>query len=87
VVRSVLLVLILLSCWIMVSEVPMFALKFKHYGWRGNGIRYSFVLLSAAVVVVSALLNAISLAPAVIVVLYVLASLLTQHKSTEENEA
>jgi len=39
------------------------------------------------VVVVSALLNAVSLAPAVIVVLYVLASLLTQHKSTEENEA
>ena len=87
VVRSVLLLLILLSCWIMVSEVPMFALKFKHYGWHGNGIRYSFVLLSAAVVVVSALLNAVSLAPAVIVVLYVLASLLTQHKSTEENEA
>lgn len=87
VVRSVVLLLILLSCWIMVSEVPMFALKFKHYGWHGNGIRYSFVLLSAAVVVASALLNAISLAPAVIVVLYVLASLLTQHKSTEENEA
>ena len=65
----------------------MFALKFKHYGWHGNDIRYSFVLLSSAVVVVSALLNAVSLAPAVIVVLYVLASLLTQHKSTEENEA
>ena len=87
VVRSVLLLLIFISCWIMVSEVPMFALKFKHYGWRDNGIRYSFVLLSAAVVVVSALLNAVSLAPAVIVLLYVLASLLTQHKSTEENEA
>ena len=71
----------------MVSEVPMFALKFKHYGWHSNDIRYSFVLLSAAVVVVSALFNAVSLAPAVIVLLYVLASLLTQHKSTEENEA
>ena len=85
--RITMFLLIIWSCQIMVSEVPMFALKFKSYGWRGNGIRYSFVLLSAAVVVVSALLNAVSLAPAVIVLLYVLASLLTQHKSKEKNEA
>lgn len=39
--------LCLFSCWILVSEVPMFALKFKHFGLRGNGLRYGFILLSA----------------------------------------
>ena len=41
---AVVLVLIALSCWIMVSEVPMFALKFKQWGWRGNEVRYVFLL-------------------------------------------
>jgi len=36
-----------LSCWLLVSEIPMFALKFKSYGWAGNRLRYSFVALSA----------------------------------------
>ncbi len=43
---------ILLSCWILVAEVPMFALKFKNFGWQGNALRYSFVLLSAALLLV-----------------------------------
>jgi len=34
----------LLSSWLLVSEVPMFALKFKHWGWKGNEIKYVFVL-------------------------------------------
>jgi CDP-diacylglycerol--serine O-phosphatidyltransferase len=34
----------LVSCWLLVSEVPMFALKFKHWGWQGNEIRYVFLL-------------------------------------------
>ncbi len=34
--------LMLLSCWMLVSEIPMFALKFKHWGWRGNEVKYVF---------------------------------------------
>lgn len=30
----------LLSSWLLVAEIPMFALKFKHYGVRGNELRY-----------------------------------------------
>ena len=40
----VLLALVLLSCYLLVSEIPMFALKFKHWGWKGNEIKYIFVL-------------------------------------------
>ncbi len=34
----------LVSCWLLVSEVPMFALKFKTWGWKGNEIKYIFLL-------------------------------------------
>lgn len=37
---------IVLSCWMLVCEIPMFALKFKTYGIKGNELRYSFILLS-----------------------------------------
>ncbi|MFC2456881.1 MAG: CDP-diacylglycerol--serine O-phosphatidyltransferase [Prevotella intermedia] len=35
---------ILISSWLMVSEIPMFALKFKEWGWKGNQIKYIFLL-------------------------------------------
>ena len=34
------------SSWLMVSEIPMFALKFKQWGWKGNEVRYGFILFS-----------------------------------------
>lgn len=39
----VLLLLICLSSWLLVCELPMFALKFKHWGLKGNEIKYSFM--------------------------------------------
>lgn len=38
------LALVLLSSYLMVAEIPMFALKFKHWGWRGNELKYTFLL-------------------------------------------
>lgn len=35
---------ILVSSWLLVAEVPMFALKFKQWGWKGNEIKYIFLL-------------------------------------------
>ena len=32
------------SCYLLVSEIPMFALKFKTWGWQGNEIKYIFLL-------------------------------------------
>ena len=34
----------LVSCWLLVSEIPMFALKFKTWGWKGNEIKYIFLV-------------------------------------------
>ena len=38
------LALLAVSCYLLVSEIPMFALKFKTWGWRGNEVKYIFVL-------------------------------------------
>jgi len=35
---------VFISCWLLVCEIPMFALKFKTWGWRGNEIKYIFIV-------------------------------------------
>ena len=32
------------SCYLLIAEIPMFALKFKHWGWKDNEIKYVFLL-------------------------------------------
>lgn len=40
----IVLVLIPISSYLLVSEIPMFALKFKTWGWKGNEVKYIFLL-------------------------------------------
>lgn len=35
--------MVLVSSYIQVAELPMFALKFKHWGWKDNEIKYIFI--------------------------------------------
>ena len=35
---------VFISCWLLISEIPMFALKFKTWGWKGNQVKYIFIL-------------------------------------------
>lgn len=35
---------ILVSSYLLISEIPMFALKFKTWGWKGNEVKYIFLL-------------------------------------------
>jgi CDP-diacylglycerol---serine O-phosphatidyltransferase len=58
---------------LMVSEIPMFAFKFKSFGWKGNEIIYLFIILSV-VLLATLKFAAISL----IVILYVLVSIIKQ---------
>ena len=37
---------------LMVSDIPLLALKFKGFGWKGNGIRYSFLIISAILLII-----------------------------------
>lgn len=40
----VVLLMICVSCWLLIAEVPMFALKFKQWGWKGNEVKYIFLI-------------------------------------------
>lgn len=62
---------ILLLCYLLVAELPLFALKFKHFKWDGNEVRFIFLGLSL-VLLVSLQVLAIPF----IIVLYVLMSLI-----------
>ena len=43
-VEWIVLAMIFVSSYLLVSEIPMFALKFKTWGWKGNEIKYIFLL-------------------------------------------
>jgi CDP-diacylglycerol--serine O-phosphatidyltransferase len=47
----VVLVLIVLSCWMLVAEIPLFALKFKQWGWKGNETKYIFLITCIPLIV------------------------------------
>ena len=40
----IVLLMICVSCWLLIAEVPMFALKFKQWGWKGNEVKYIFLI-------------------------------------------
>ena len=66
---------IFISCWLLIAEIPMFALKFKTLGWKGNEVKYIFLLTSIVMLIflgVSGL--------AAVIAWYILLSVLTQRK-------
>ncbi len=40
--------LITVFCFLMVSEIPMFSLKFKNLNWQDNQLRFIFLILAVA---------------------------------------
>lgn len=63
---------------LLVSPIRFFAFKFKSFGWKGNEIRFTFLILSVLLVIG---LN--FLAVPLIVILYILLSLLDSVSSRE----
>ena len=59
---------------LLVSEIPMFSLKFKHFKWKGNEIRFIFLALSLLMLTTLQFLGI-----PLIIILYVLLSLLTNY--------
>lgn len=53
-----LLAMAVVSSWLLVAEIPMFALKFRHWRLRGNGRRYALIALAAVLLVAVGFLQA-----------------------------
>lgn len=43
--------LTLIMSYLLVAELPLFALKFKNFGWADNKIRYSFLIISVLLLI------------------------------------
>lgn len=78
---------VVVSCWLLVAEIPMFALKFKQWSFKGNEIKYCFVIFSAAILIASLVaglvLDKTNICWAgfcIIIVAYVLVSIATRKK-------
>ena len=37
---------------LMVSDIPLLAMKFKSFGWKENGVRYSFLIISLILLII-----------------------------------
>ena len=74
----ILLLMMFVSCYLLVSEIPMFALKFKHWGWKGNEVKYLFVLSC-----IPLLFFLRSSGIAVIIAWYIILSVATTKRTTE----
>lgn len=70
--------LMLLSCWLLVAELPFFSLKFKSLCWADNKVRYIFLIGAILLIVLAALLGHIWAAGAVVIIWYVVANLAAQ---------
>ena len=69
--------LIPLSCYLLVAEIPLFALKFKQWGWKGNEVKYVFVATSALILLVLGIIGI-----AAVIAWYVLLSVVTQRRES-----
>jgi len=64
----------------LISEIPMFSLKFKNYKWAGNQIRFSF-LISCVLLILFLLVWSIPL----IVLLYITLSFIDNNLNKKQN--
>ena len=69
---------VLLSCWLLVAEIPMFALKFKTFSFRPNLLRYSFIIFSAIMLLLLGIGGF-----SVIIVCYIILSLIDNCRKTK----
>lgn len=71
-----LIILVLLTSWLLVAEIPMFSLKFKNLSWHDNKVQFIFLLGCIPLVLFLQLAGL-----AAVIIWYALLSLLTQRKS------
>lgn len=69
---------ILASSWLLVSEIPMFALKFKHWGVKGNEVKYLFLVTCVPLVAIFGITSF-----AIIVAWYVVLSMIVKQQTSK----
>lgn len=85
-IAIILVVISFVTNILMVSELPMFSLKFnfKDMTWKSNSTQYVFLLFSAAIVAVCIVTHAIWLSLSFIILWYILLSLIIRKRHNAE---
>lgn len=65
--------------YMLIAELPLFALKFKSFGWAGNKIRYSFLIISVILLILFQFI-----AIPFIIFLYIILSVINNMTSKEK---
>lgn len=76
-----LLTLILLMSTLLISEIPLFALKFKHFKWKENEVRWTFLITC---LIICLLLRFWSIP--IVVILYFILSIVDNLLNKQPNE-
>ena len=70
---------VFISSWLLVSEIPMFALKFKHWSFKGNEVKYLFLITCCPLVVIFGISSF-----AIIIAWYVILSAIVKQSPTQQ---
>lgn len=68
--------LILISCWMLVSEIPLISLKFHDFSWKSNQTRYLFLLTA----LISILLLKFACVPLIAILYFIFSYIHTNHE-------
>lgn len=69
--KETVLLIALVSCYLLISPIRMFALKFKGFGIKDNALRYGFIVVALAIIICLPTYSVVA-----IIVLYIVTSLL-----------
>lgn len=81
VTTCLIIVMLFVTSYLLVAEIPLFALKFKHWGIRGNEIKYIFVISSIVILISSMFVGYAAIS--IVIAWYVLLSVLTNHRDAK----
>lgn len=65
----------ILSCWLLIADVPLFSFKFKGFAWKDNHYKYIFLLASIVLLILFQMTGV-----PFIILLYIIISLLFRKK-------
>lgn len=77
----ILIPVIVIMSLLLVSEIPLFSLKFKHYKWKGNEIRFIFLITCLIIIPLTRFWSL-----GIIVLLYLILSLIQNLFKAKQHE-
>ena len=84
--KYLMIVIILLFSYLLNAPIEMIALKFKSFGWKGNEIRFVFLVLCLVVISLSLLISSVFVSIPIIILLYIILSIINNLFKKKQNE-